>query len=63
MRQISYPRMVNPAAPITAPTTTPTIAPSPTPRPEPARRYVPDPDHCPGQRVRTVRRVRRVIEP
>lgn len=30
---------------------------------EPVRRYQPDPDHCPGQRVRTVRRVRRVIEP
>lgn len=46
----------------TAPTR---IAPATTPRtqPEPVRRYRPDPDHCPGQRVRTVRRIRRVIEP
>ena len=41
----------------TSPTT------SPGPQPDPARRYAPDPDHCPGQRSRTVRRVRRVIEP
>ena len=30
---------------------------------EPVRRYQPDPDHCPGQRVRTVLRVRRMIVP
>ena len=48
----------NPTTPTrTYPTTTPR------PQPEPIRRYQPDPDHCPGQRVRTVRRVRRVIEP
>lgn len=37
----------------------------PTTRPEtqPERRYSPSPDHCPNQRVRTVRRIRRLIEP
>lgn len=45
-------------------TTTPTrTTPTTTPRPEPVRRYEPDPDHCPGQRVRTVRRTRRTIFP
>jgi len=47
----------NPSAPdITTPGVQPDIGPKPT-------RYIPDPDHCPGQRVRTIRRVRRVIEP
>lgn len=32
------------------------------PQTEPVRRYQPDPDHCPSQRLRTVRRIRRVIE-
>ena len=36
---------------------------TPRPHPEPVRRYQPDPDHCPGQRYRTVRRVRRIIDP
>jgi len=45
---------------ITTPTRT---IPRTEPRIEPERRYTPDPDHCPGQRVRTVRRIRRVIEP
>jgi len=59
MRQILKARMdTRPSTPIRIePVTTPR------PRPEPARRYQPDPDHCPSQRVRTVRRVRRVIEP
>ena len=48
-------------SPNTIPTKTdPTIAPRPNPEPMP--RYEPDPDHCPGQRVRTIRRVRRTIE-
>lgn len=38
------------------PITTPQVMPDSVPR------YAPDPDHCPTQRVRTVRRVRRVIE-
>lgn len=47
----------NPTAPdITTPGTQPDVGPRP-------RRYEPEPDHCPGQRVRTVRRVRRIIEP
>lgn len=36
---------------------------TPTPRPEPLPRYAPDPDHCPSQRVRTTRKIRRVVEP
>jgi hypothetical protein len=40
---------------------TPRIAPSP--YEEPVPRYKPDPDHCPNQRVRQVRKIRRVIEP
>ncbi len=47
---------------VTAPTRTePTTAPVTAPDPEP-KRYAP-PDHCPTQRVRTVRRIRRVIDP
>lgn len=43
-------------------TDTPTrTAPAPTTQPE--RRYDPDRDHCPAQRVRTTRRIRRIIEP
>ncbi len=43
---------------------TPTrVDPATKPFTAPERRYQPDPDHCPSQRVRTVRRVRRVIEP
>ena len=50
--------MVNPN------TETPTrTTPLTRPGPDPERRYAPDPDHCPGQRVRTTRRIRRVIEP
>lgn len=41
-------------------TTHPAVAPAT--QPERERRYAPNPDHCPQQRVRTVRRVRRVIE-
>lgn len=45
-------------------TSTPTrTTPRTTPNPTPERRYRPDPDHCPSQRVRTVRRIRRVLEP
>ena len=42
-------------------TTIPRI--SPNVIPTPSRRYAPDPNHCPQQRVRTTRRIRRVIEP
>ncbi len=35
---------------------------TPTPTVEPVRRYSPTPDHCPSQIVRTVRRIKRVIE-
>lgn len=46
---------------VTAPTRTePQVAPQVVPYP--GTRFQPDPDMCPGQRVRTVRRVRRVIE-
>jgi len=41
--------------------TTPSIAPAVVPETEP--HYAPDPDHCPQQRVRTVRRIRRIVEP
>ena len=36
--------------------TTPTVV----PEVEPEKRYDPEPDHCPGQTVRTVRRIREV---
>jgi hypothetical protein len=43
---------------------TPTrVMPTTAPTTQPERRYDPDHDHCPGQRVRTTRRIRRVIEP
>ncbi len=51
---------VNPVAPGAPDVTIPGIGPQIEPRPT---RYIPDPDHCPGQRVRTVRRIRRVLEP
>lgn len=47
----------------TTPTRSPVVAPETAPRPDPERRYEPDPDHCPDQRVRTTRRVRRVFDP
>lgn len=43
---------------------TPTrVSPVTSPGPDTEERYIPDLDHCPGQRYRTVRRIRRVIEP
>ena len=36
---------------------------APSPTVAPIRRYQPDPDHCPSQRIRTTRRIRRVVEP
>ena len=49
--------MNNTTRPITIPKVSPSITPNP------IRRYAPDPNHCPQQRVRTTRRIRRVIEP
>lgn len=47
-----------------SPTITPTrVIPTTEPSPEKSPRYAPDPDHCPSQRVRTVRRIRRTLNP
>ena len=43
-----------------APVKTPTVTPSPRVEPDPTRRYSPEHDHCPGQWVRTTRRIRKV---
>lgn len=40
--------------------TTPRTTPATTPKPE--RRYHPD-DHCPAQKERTTRKIRRFVEP
>lgn len=47
----------------TTPTRTPTPVISPVPIPDTRKRYNPDRDHCPAQRERTVRRIRRIIAP
>lgn len=44
----------------TTPTKTPIPTTTPLPSTQPVRRYNPEPDHCPGQWVRTIRRIRRV---
>lgn len=46
----------------TATPTRTTPAPVRTPETQPQRRYNPGIEHCPGQRVRTVRRIRRVLD-
>lgn len=46
----------------TAPAVAPVITPAIAPAVEPVPRYRPSPDHCPGQQVRTIRKVRKVIE-
>lgn len=46
---------------IKAPVRTPTRT-APATLPDVSPRYDPDRDHCPAQRTRTVRRIRRTIE-